>query len=52
MKGLLSVLLPLALTFTGASAALQPIVVKGSKFFYQNGTQLYVPFPASGQTGL
>lgn len=42
MKGLFSVLLPLALTFTGASAALQPIVVKGSKFFYQNGTQFFM----------
>lgn len=42
MKGLLSTLLPLALTFTGASAALQPIVVKGSKFFYENGTQFFM----------
>lgn len=42
MKGLFSVLLPLALTFTGASASLQPIVVKGSKFFYENGTQFFM----------
>lgn len=42
MKGLLSVLLPLALTFAGASASLQPIVIKGSKFFYTNGTQFFM----------
>lgn len=42
MKGFFSLLLPLALTFTGASASLQPIVVKGSKFFYQNGTQFFM----------
>ncbi|EAA29442.1 hypothetical protein GE21DRAFT_6957 [Neurospora crassa] len=31
------------LTLAGqASAALQPIVMKGSKFFYENGTQFYI----------
>jgi len=42
MKGIFSTLLPLVVTITGASAALQPIVIKGSKFFYENGTQFFM----------